>query len=178
MAELATLARPYAKAVFELARDEGRFADWSAIVGGLAEAVRDPKVAQWIGHPAIGRGQLSQALIEALGGSLSVQGANLVRLLGEYDRLVLAPAIADEYEALRAEAEKRIDVEITTAVSVDAAQQKQLADAIAKRLARQVEVTWKTDDTLLAGAVIRAGDLVIDGSVVGELDRLRQELAA
>lgn len=178
MAELQTMARPYAKAVFELARDEGRYAEWSTIVGGLAQAVRDPSVAQWIGHPAIGRGQLSQILIDALGSSLSAQGANLVRLLGEYNRLILAPAIADEYEILRAEAEKRIDVEITTAVAVDAAQQQLLVAAIAKRLAREVNVSWKTDDALLAGAVIRAGDLVIDGSVVGELDRLRQELGA
>lgn len=178
MAELQTLARPYAKAVFELAREEGRFADWSAIVGGLAQAVADPSVASWIGHPAIGRGQLAQTLIEALGARLSPAGANLVRLLGENNRLKLAPAIAEEYEVLRAEAEKRVDVEITTAVAVDAAQQKVLVDAIAKRLARQVEVSWKTDPALLAGAVIRAGDLVIDGSVVGELDRLRQEIAA
>jgi len=178
MAELLTMARPYAKAVFELARDEGKFADWSALLGGLAQAVRDPAVAQWIGHPAIGRGQLSQILIDALGSRLSPEGANLVKLLGEYNRLVLAPAISDEYETLRAEAEKRVDVEITTAVVVDAAQQKVLADAIAKRLAREVAVSWKTDESLLAGAVIRAGDLVIDGSVVGELDRLRQELAA
>ncbi|GAC1622501.1 MAG: F0F1 ATP synthase subunit delta [Nevskia sp.] len=178
MAELATMARPYAKAVFELARDEGRYADWSALVGGLAAAVRDPAVAGWIGHPAIGRGQLAQLLIEALGTKLSAEGANLVRVLGEYNRLKLAPAIAEEYEVLRAEAEKRIDVEVTTAVAVDAAQQKLLGDAIAKRLMRQVDVSWKTDAALLAGAVIRAGDLVIDGSVVGELDRLRQELAA
>ncbi len=178
MAEFQTLARPYAKAVFELARDEGRFADWSAIVGGLARAVRDPSVAQWIGHPSIGRGQLSQILIDALGASVSAEGANLIRLLGEYNRLVLAPAIADEYEALRAEAEKRIDVEVTTAVVIDSAQQVQLAQAISKRLSREVAVSWKTDAALLAGAVIRAGDLVIDGSVAGELDRLRQDLAA
>lgn len=178
MAELATMARPYAKAVFELARSESRYAEWSAVLGGVAQAVRDPQVAAWIGHPAIGRGQLSDALIAALGNRLGTEGANLLRVLGEYNRLRLAPEIAAQYEQLRADAERRIDVEITTAVAVDGAQQKQLADAIAKRLDRAVEVRWNTDETLIAGALIRAGDLVIDGSVEGELSRLRQQLAA
>jgi len=178
MAELQTSARPYAKAVFELARDENRYAEWSVILAGLADAVARPEIAAWIGHPAIGRGQLAQLLIEAFGSALTSEGQNLLKVLAEYHRLKLAPVIASEYEALRADAEKRIGVEITTAVTLDSAQQAQLIDAIGKRLMRQVDVEWKTDPQILAGAVVRAGDLVIDGSVSGELDRLRQQLAA
>lgn len=178
MAELSTLARPYAKAVFELARDTSRFGDWSNVLRGLADAVSDPTVAAAIGHPAVGKGQLSQALIDALGSQIGAEGANLLRLLIDNGRLKLAPAIAAEYEALRAEAEATIDVEITTASPAAPEQLAALVDAIARRLARKLNVTTKVDESLIGGAVIRAGDLVIDGSSVGELERLRLQLVA
>jgi F-type H+-transporting ATPase subunit delta len=176
MAELSTLARPYAKAVFELARDEGRLAEWSALLAGLAAAVRDRQVAAAIGHPAIGRGQLAEVLIQAMGGKATDHAKNLLRLLSEYGRLKLAPAIAEQFEALRAEHERRVDVQIVSAAPVDAAQQKALMDAVTKKLKREVKVEWKTDPSLIAGAQIRAGDTVIDGSISGELARLRQAL--
>ena len=176
MAELSTLARPYAKAVFELARDESKLADWSALLAGLAAAVRDKQVAAAIGHPAIGRGQLAEVLVQVMGGKVTEQAKNLLRLLSEYDRLTLAPAIAGQFEALRAEAERRIDVEIVSAAPVDAAQQQALVAAVKKKLDRDVRVEWKTDPSLIAGAQIRAGDTVIDGSISGELARLRQAL--
>ncbi|MDH4458611.1 MAG: F0F1 ATP synthase subunit delta [Nevskia sp.] len=178
MAELSTLARPYAKAVFELARDTSRFGDWSNVLRGLADAVSDPAVAAAIGHPAIGKGQLSQALVEAIGGTIGSDGSNLLRLLIDNGRLKLAPAIASEYEALRAEAEATIDIEITTAAAVAPEQLATLVDAVAKRLQRTLNVTTKVDESLIGGAVIRAGDLVIDGSSVGELERLRLQLVA
>lgn len=178
MAELSTLARPYAKAVFELARDTSRFGDWSNVLRGLADAVSDPAVAAAIGHPAIGKGQLSQALVEAIGGTIGSDGSNMLRLLIDNGRLKLAPAIASEYEALRAEAEATIDIEITTAAAVAPEQLATLVDAVAKRLQRTLNVTTKVDESLIGGAVIRAGDLVIDGSSVGELERLRLQLVA
>ncbi|MGH8442766.1 MAG: F0F1 ATP synthase subunit delta [Nevskiaceae bacterium] len=188
MAEPSTLARPYAKAVFELARDEqeagagraaaGGLADWSALLAGLAGAVRDKSVAAAIGHPAVGRGQLADVLIQAMGPKATEQAKNLLRLLSEYGRLKLAPMIAEQYEALRAEHERRVDVEIVSAVPVDAAQQQALVAAVQKKLNRDVKVEWKTDPSLIAGAQIRAGDTIIDGSISGELARLRQALTA
>lgn len=178
MAEISTLARPYAKAVFDLAQEERKLAEWSALLAGLAVAVRDPQVAPWIGHPAIGRGPLAEIFARALGAAATPRAQNLVRLLAEYNRLALAPAIAAQFERLRAEAESRVDVEITSATPVDPAQQKTLADAIRKRLQRDVHVEWKTDPELIAGAVVRAGDLVIDASFTAELEQLRTALAA
>ena len=175
MAEPSTLARPYAKAVFELARDEGKLAEWSALLAGIAAAVKDPRVAAAIGHPAIGRGQLADVMVQAMG-SASQPAKNLLRLLSEYDRLKLAPLIAEQFEALRAEHERRVEVQIATAVPVDAAQQQALVAAVKKKLNRDVNVEWQTDPTLIAGAQIRAGDTVIDGSIAGELARLRQAL--
>ncbi len=188
MAESATLARPYAKAVFDLARDEGKsgtgrdaaggLADWSALLAGLADAVTDPKIAQWIGHPAIGRGQLAEVLIKACGAGLSLSSQNLLRLLSENNRLKLAPVIAGQFETLRAEAERRVEVEITSAAVVPEAQRLALTDAIRQRLERDVSVEWKTNPELIAGAVVRAGDLVIDGSLTSELAQLRHALTA
>lgn len=175
MAEPSTLARPYAKAVFELARDEGKLAEWSALLAGLATAVKDPGVAAAIGHPAIGRGQLADVLVQAMG-SASQQSKNLLRLLAEYNRLKLAPLLAGQFEALRAEHERRVEVQIATAAPVDAAQQQALVAAVRKKLNRDVNVEWTTDPALIAGAQIRAGDTVIDGSIAGELARLRQAL--
>ena len=178
MAEPSTLARPYAKAIFELARDEKKLADWSALLQGLADAVRDPQVAAAIGHPAVGRGQLADILVQVIGKKASDETKNLLRLLAEYDRLKLAPVIQQQYEQLKDEFESRVDVEITSAVAVEPAQQKSLAAAIKKRLSRDVEIDWKTDASLIAGALVRAGDLVIDGSVAGELEQLRTALTA
>ena len=178
MADLSTLARPYAKAAFELARDAKRFKEWGEALDALAAAVKSPEIAGLIGHPALFKGDLADVLSKALSGTLGEEGRSLVRLLVENNRLKAAPFIAEQFEALRAEAESRIDVEITSATAIPPAQQEKLADAVSKRLSRDVVVEWKTDESLVAGAVIRAGDLVIDGSVKGELEKLRTALTA
>jgi F-type H+-transporting ATPase subunit delta len=178
MADLSTLARPYAKAAFELARDAKRFKEWGEALDALAAAVKSPEIAGLIGHPALFKGDLADVLSKALSGTLGEEGRSLVRLLVENNRLKAAPFIAEQFEALRAEAESRIDVEITSATAIPPAQQEKLADAVSKRLQRDVVVEWKTDESLVAGAVIRAGDLVIDGSVKGELEKLRTALVS
>jgi len=176
MAELSTLARPYAKAAFELARDSKRFAEWGKTLSALAAAVKAPEVARFIGHPALFKGDLADVLSKALGETLGAEGTALLKILVDNNRLTVAPAIAEQFEALRAEAESRIDVEITSATDIAPRQKEQLADAISKRLNRDVVMQWKTDESLIAGAVIRAGDLVIDGSVKGELEKLSTAL--
>ena len=176
MAELSTMARPYAKAVFELAFEAQALPQWSRTLSALALTVADPASAALLSDPRRSRSEVAGALISALGEGLGVQAGNLVRLLAENNRLVLLPAIAENFEALRAEAERRVEVEITTAAAVDPAQQEALLAAVRKRLAREVQVTWSSDPALVAGAVIRAGDLVIDGSIANELAQLRQSL--
>jgi F-type H+-transporting ATPase subunit delta len=176
MADLSTLARPYAKAAFELARDSKRFKEWGETLDALATVVKSPELAGFIGHPALLKADLAEVLSKAVGSALGTEGTSLVRLLVENNRLKAAPNIAEQFEAMRAEAESRVDVEITSAAAIPPAQQAKLADAVSKRLSRDVVVSWKTDESLVAGAVIRAGDLVIDGSVKGELDKLRTAL--
>jgi F-type H+-transporting ATPase subunit delta len=176
MAELQTLARPYAKAVFELAKETGSYQSWSEQLAAIALAVAQPAVAQLIGHPAVGKAELANAIAAALGSVITQQGRALLQLLVDNERLVAAAELSAEYELLRAQAESRIGVEITTAAPVAPEQQSLLSAAIGKRLNRAVDVQWSTDESLVAGAVIRAGDLVIDGSFSGELDRLRASL--
>jgi F-type H+-transporting ATPase subunit delta len=177
MADFSTLARPYAKAVFELARGSNTLKEWSAQLAAIAEAVANPQLAGLIGHPALSRTELADVFGKALAQSLSAEGQSLLRLLTENGRLKTSTAIAEQFEALRAAAEARIDVAVTTAIKVEKVQQDTLISAIRKRLARDVAIEWHTDESLVAGAVIRAGDLVIDGSVRGELERLQTALA-
>lgn len=174
MAELHTLARPYAKAVFELAQEAGALPRWSETLKALSTVVADSRVSSLLSDPRLSRSEVVGLLGQVLGEKLDAQGRNFLSLLAENNRIAALPAIADEYETLRAAAEKRVDVEITTAAAVAETQQQALIGAIRKRLSRDVQVTWKTDAALVAGAVIRAGDLVIDGSIAGELAQLRQ----
>jgi F-type H+-transporting ATPase subunit delta len=175
-ADVSTLARPYAKAVFELAHAEGKLKDWNATLRALAAAVTHPQVAALIGNPALTKADLVDILGKILSG-VSGEARALLKLLVENGRLKTAPAIAEQFETLRAEAEARVDVEITSATAVGKPQQDALAAAIKKRLSRDVVIDWRTDEALIAGATIRAGDLVIDGSVKGELEKLHTALA-
>lgn len=177
MADISIIARPYAKAVFELAQGEGRFNEWNQTLRSLAAVVSAPDIAGLLGHPALTRADLSAVLEKALGPDIGAEGRSLLKLLIENGRLSATPSILSQYEALRAEAESRVDVEITSASVIDKPQQDTLAAAIRKRLGRDVVVDWKTDEALIAGALIRAGDLVIDGSVRGELEKLHTALA-
>jgi len=176
MAELSTLARPYAKAVFELAQAGKSFPLWSKQLAAIAEAVAVPAVAKAIRAPGVAKAELAAALIEALKGTLDAEGQSLLKLLAENGRLLIAPSLAAQYEQLRAEAEARVLVEITTAAPVAEAQKSVLSAAVTKKLNRAVDISWATDAALITGARIKAGDLVIDGSASGELERLKAAL--
>ena len=178
MADLSTLARPYAKAVFELAREQGALREWGEALDRLAAAVQSPEMQNVIGHPAVAKSDIAGVLSSLIQAQVNDRGSALVGLLVENGRLKAAPFIAEQFESLRAAAESRVDVEIATAAEVPPREQEQLADAVSKRLNRDVVVDWSVDDSLIAGAVIRAGDLVIDGSAKGELEKLKTALTA
>lgn len=172
MAEKTTVARPYARAVFEIARDADAFGAWSEFLGRAAKVVGDPRVAELIGNPAVTRADLAELIIEVAGDAAGREGSNFIRLVAENDRVAWIPEIAAEFEALRAEAENVVDVTVTSAVALDEEQRSRFATSLKSRLGREVRLHCDTDASLLGGAIIRAGDLVIDGSLLGRLQRL------
>lgn len=177
MAEIYTLARPYAEAVFELAQASDEVDRWSQGLQALAAVTSNEDVSALMSNPEVADGRLADAIIDVGADDLHDQARNLVRVLAANGRLVLAPAIFELYEARRAELENRVDVDVRSASPFSDAQKTALSEALEKRLSRQVRLQFAQDDSVIGGAVIRAGDLVIDGSLSSQLERMRQSLA-
>jgi F-type H+-transporting ATPase subunit delta len=176
VAERATIARPYAKAAFAHARDAGAFAAWSDGLGFAAAVVADARVAALTKSPRVTAQALAAFITEVAGSRFPAGLANFVGVLAENHRLLLLPEIAAQFEVLRAEVENTVDVSVVSAFALDDAQRAKLAAALAKRFGRTVRLENTVDPALLGGAVVRAGDLVIDGSLKGRLQRLTTEL--
>ncbi|MEQ6340083.1 MAG: F0F1 ATP synthase subunit delta [Gammaproteobacteria bacterium] len=172
MAEKSTVARPYAQAIFDLAHSQGALHEWSDSLQLVAAITADIRVQRLIANPRV-RGDRLQSLLLDIGGARLTPGVqNLIKVLIVNHRLVLLPEIAALYEFYRAEAERTMQAEVVSAFPVSEEQQKNIAAALKKRLGRDVSLTCKVDSDLLGGAIIRAGDLVIDGSVKGQLVKL------
>ncbi len=178
MAERATIARPYAKAAFEYARDAQRFAPWSEGLKAAAVIVADPRVAEMTQDPKWTQADLVSLISDVAGAKLDAGMQNFVRVLAENHRLLLLPEIAAHYEELRSEVENTVDVEVISAVPLSSAQADKLKAALSTRLKRQVRMQNSVDAGLMGGAIVRAGDLVIDGSLKGRLERLATELGS
>jgi F-type H+-transporting ATPase subunit delta len=176
VAERATIARPYAKAAFDFARQANSFAAWSSGLGVTAAIVADARVAALTKSPRLTGPDLA-GFINGVAGSKLDQGMqNFIAVLAENHRLLLLPEIFAQFETLRAAVENTIDVDVVSAVALDAAQSAKLSEALARRFKRQVRLQNSVDSTLLGGAIVRAGDMVIDGSLKGRLERLATEL--
>ena len=172
MAETATLARPYANAVFALAKGHDRLDKWSRMLGVLAAAAGTDPVQALIGAATLSRPVKARQLIEVAGDELDDRGKRFVHVLAENGRLDLLAEVARQYEVRKAAAERVLEVEIAAAVELTDAQRQAFAAALRARFNQAVEVATAVDANLVGGAVIRAGDTVIDGSVRGRLTRL------
>jgi F-type H+-transporting ATPase subunit delta len=176
MAERATIARPYARAAFQHAQDAKEFAGWSRLLAAAATAAAHPHVKRLLGNPHV----TSDELVDLLGGlskhAAGEHGRNFLKALAENRRLGHLPEIAAQFEKLRADVEGVVDVEVIAAREVPKPQETKLAAALQKRLGREVRLHTKIDESLLGGAIVRAGDLVIDGSLRGRLERLGSSL--
>ena len=174
--ERTTIARPYAEAVFRRAEETGQIDAWSDMLAFLAATVEDERLGAAIGSPKLDRAMLEGLLLEISEGRLSDEGRNLLHVLVENDRLAVIPEISILYEQLKRESQGTLEVHITSAYAVSAAQQKLLAEHLTRYLGRDVTITSEKDPDLIAGVRIRAGDLVIDGSFQGQLQKLASEL--
>jgi F-type H+-transporting ATPase subunit delta len=178
MAERTTTARPYAKAIFALARKNSRLAETSSGLLRAAETVVDPRVHSLLGSPHVRPPQLAELVNGIAGDALDENGRNFISLLAQNRRLGFLPEIAALFEQMKAEVENAVDVEVTAATALTAEQESRYAAALQKKLGRSVRLRTRIDQSLLGGAVLRAGDLVIDGSIKGRLERLTNELTA
>jgi len=176
MAELSTLARPYAKAAFEFARDKDALAAWSEQLSTLANVTADDAMEAVLGSPAMTAAQQTETLNEVCGEALGAEVRNFVAILADNKRLTLLPEIYTLYEQHKANQAKSVDVNVVSAFDLEDAIKDKLAKVLSKKLEREVKVTTSTDKSLLGGVLIRAGDLVIDGSVRGRLNKLAEAM--
>lgn len=176
MAEKTTIARPYAEAIFEMAKEQQNLAKWSEMLALIELVVSSPEVQGLIGNPRIQKSQLATLILDVSGSNLNKEAQNFVRLLISNNRLNVVPEIFELFQIYRAEAESTVTAEVTSAFPMSPEQEKMIANALKKRLNREVMLTSRVDKSLLGGVVVRAGDLVIDGSVVGQLEKLNAAL--
>jgi len=178
MADRLTIARPYARAAFEEARAHDHLEQWSQALERAAAVVQDPRVAELLTNPLMTPQALGQLVLEVAGQGLDEPGANFLRTLAANRRLAYLPEIASLFATLKDAAQGVADVSVTSATALDAAQQRQLSAAMERRLKRKVRLHCTTDPQLIGGAVLKAGDLVIDGSLSTRLERIAYELTA
>lgn len=177
MFEHATVARPYARGVFEQAREQKQLEPWSEALAILSGIVSDPTVRKLIHDPRIAVGRLTDLILSIGGDKFFPMVKNFVKLLIAAGRIQFAPEIARQFEELRAQTEGRSDIEIVTAYELSEEEGDRLAKAISKRLGKEVNVTTQVDKALIGGALIRMGDQVIDASVRGRLQQLSANFA-
>ena len=180
MAEKATVARPYARAAFAHARASHTLGQWSQLLAVAAAVAADAPAAALFGNPRLGVVQLVELLADiaaAAGVTVDAAARNFLRLLATNHRLGLLTEIAAQFEALRADVENTLDVEVSAAMPLADAQRAALAAALTRRFGREVRIAATLDPSLIGGAVVRAGDLVIDGSLAGRLRRLEQKIS-
>jgi F-type H+-transporting ATPase subunit delta len=176
MAELTTLARPYAKAAFKFALENSQLDQWSSSLGLAAQAVADEQAAELISAPQLTADQKAQLIIEICGDSVTEGTKNFFSVLSANDRLALLPVISTLFEQYKADQEQSIDVDITSAFDLANDEQQKLAQALSQKFNREIKVSTETDNSLIGGVVIRSGDMVIDGSVAGRLKKLAEAI--
>ncbi len=176
MAEKSTIARPYAQAIFDQAVASKQLPKWSENLALASLVAQDEGMRSVIGNPRLSDAQLIDLFVGVCGDNFDDAAKNLVKLLVENGRLSVLPEIASLYEEYRAEAEKTVKAEVVSAYPVTSAQQNSIKKALKARLGREVELVCTTDNSLVGGAIIRAGDMVIDGSVTAQLAKLSHAL--
>lgn len=178
MADRLTIARPYARAAFEEARSDERLGPWSEALKVGAAVVKDERVQALLGNPHVTPEELANFVIDIAAGKLGAHGGNFVRTLAANRRLAYLPEIAELFDSMKDAAEGVADVTVTSAAELGDAERRKLAAALERRLKRRVRLHYATDPALIGGAVLRTGDLVIDGSLRARLERIAYELTA
>lgn len=176
MSESLTLARPYARAAFDLAAPTAAAPSWSQALAASAALAGERQIASLLEDPRLPLTERAAAITPD--GTLPVGYAQFLALMAENSRLKLLPEVAELFERFRADSEQSLAVRVRTAVPLEAEQRDRLVSHLARRFSRTVSLQVEIDESLIAGAVIDAGEMVIDGSLAAQLERLRKELTA
>jgi F-type H+-transporting ATPase subunit delta len=176
MAELITLARPYARAAFEFASASDTVDEWSQTLEMLRMIATDETMMSVINNPSLTSGQKTEVIFDVCGEKLSDSAKNFVSLISENNRLPLVCSISDLFEQFKRLRNKSVDVEITSAFELDDTQQQALAEALTRKLERKVNITSNTDASILGGVIVHAEDQVIDASIRGRLMKLAEAI--
>ncbi len=180
MSSLTTLARPYAKAAFGLAQESDGSASlghWQSMLDAVSQLAADKSVAGVLENPLVSPAQAVELLSSIAGEEADAQFVGFLNVLGENRRLPLLPEITALFTRLKQDAEKRLHVRAVSAIELDEDQISRICDALASRFNREIELDTEIDENILGGAVLYAGDQVIDGSLRGRLDKLVNSLA-
>lgn len=177
MSELTTAARPYARAAFDIAVKNNAIEQWTQMLMLCAHVAENPLMQAALDNPALNAQQCADLFNQVCAQQLDSKGQNLIRLLAENDRLTLLPDIAALYHTYKVQAEGRVDAELISALKVGEDQKQAIVASLSKRLGKQVSLTTRIDRHLIGGAIVRAGDTVIDGSVRGRLNKMSSTLA-
>lgn len=177
MSENIQIAQSYAKAVHELSTAAGSADAWSRQLALLAEVASNDDMVRYLNDVSRPSEERTKGFLAVVSSELDAAGVNLVRLMGENGRLSLMPAVAEQYEALRAQAEERVTATVVSAHPLSENEINLINAALKKRLNRSVDLHTEIDSSLIGGAIIRAGDWVIDGSMRGGIEKLAAQLS-
>ena len=176
MSELTTTARPYARAAFDIAEKNNEQQKWSEMFELMATVAYDPTMRAVLDSPRLSQQQSAELFIAVCEQHINERAKNFIKLLAKNDRITLLPEIAALFQHYLAEAEGTVDAEVIAASEVSEIQLEKIAASLKQRLGKEVRVSSRIDDSLIGGAIIRAGDLVIDGSIRGRVNKLSNAL--
>ena len=177
MAEYTTSARPYARAVYALATESSSVESWGEALSLLAAVAADASMQELLDKPQLGKDQKAELMLKVLSDKLNPQQQNLVRLMAENGRLRALPEVAHQFEIYRAEAEGKVEAEVISAFALTSEQEQAITETLKSKLGRDVSITTSTDESLIGGVVIKAGDTIIDGSMKSQLESLAISLS-
>jgi len=177
MAELITIARPYAVAAFEAAKEGNALAEWSEQLTNLAAIASDEAMKDYLNQPSVTANDVCDFMVEIMGSNLTSEGKNLLTVLAENKRLNALSKIPEHFQQLKADEEKRVLATVISARKPTVEQKKKLSAALNAKFDAEVEVSYEEDPTLIAGIRIRVGDWAIDGSALSQLNKLGAAIA-
>ena len=177
MADYTTVARPYARAVYQQAIETSSVDGWNDALALMAAIVNDAAMCSLLDDPEISNEQQAVLMLKVIGDKLDAQQQNLIKLMAENDRLKALPEVAEQFEIYRAEAEGKVDAEVTSAFPLSSEQEESISSTLKAKLGREVTITTTIDESLIGGVVIKAGDTIIDGSMKSQLESLALTLS-